>query len=182
MAAISAASIESPLSSDAESRSCPMPASRKARRVRGGATSRSGSSSRICWRTAPANAAALNCRRRNRSCSLLQSSARLSIYDFVSGWLDDPSNSRHHAFELADFGGQLLLPGGGQVVIPRAPVIFRLAPLGQDPSFNQHALQRWVERPFFHLQDIFRLLLDVLRDAIAMHRPQSRQAFEDQHV
>jgi len=88
----------------------------------------------------------------------------------------------HYAFEFAQLAAELFSAFGGQCVIAGAPVIFRLAPLGNGPTFDQHALQRGIERSLFHLQNFVGGLLDVIGDSVAVHGPETREGFENQHI
>src|SRR6266700_707437 len=78
----------------------------------------------------------------------------------LSGGLDDARNRPHDTLELRYFNAQSLASGSCELVIASPPIACRCSPLRADPPFDQHALQRRVERPLFHLQHIFRLLLD----------------------
>src|SRR5262249_34256042 len=55
-------------------------------------------------------------------------------------------------------------------------------PFTHDPAFEEHALQRRVERAFFHLQNVFGGLLDGIGDPEAMQFARFGKRFQDQHV
>ena len=72
-----------------------------------------------------------------------------------------------------------LRPDGGQPIEARAAIVFAEAPLGGDPALLLHAMERGIERAFFHAQDIVGNALDVQRDSPAMHGV-LLEAFQDE--
>jgi hypothetical protein len=68
-----------------------------------------------------------------------------------------------------------------QLVVPRAPRVLRLTPLGVEPAGALEPLQRREERPRVHLEHPARHLLDPPRDAEAVHRLEADR-LEDEHV
>src|SRR5438105_3347035 len=95
---------------------------------------------------------------------------RRRISFMASGRFDQASNCRHDTSELAYLPCQLFAAGGGHTVVTGAAVVLRLFPLRFYPSLEEHSLQGWIERAFLHLQHLLGNLLNVLRDAIAVHR------------
>ena len=64
--------------------------------------------------------------------------------------------------------GHLLAARGGELVVARAAIVFRRAPLGLHPTFEEQALERWVQRAFSDLEHLPRERLDPLSNAVAM--------------
>jgi hypothetical protein len=76
---------------------------------------------------------------------------------------------------------ELLSPGSRERVEARSPVVRRNLPRGQHPSLDEHPLQRRIQRSLFDRQHVRRQHLDVLRDAVAVHRL-DRQRLQNQHL
>src|SRR5262249_24488701 len=76
---------------------------------------------------------------------------------------------------------ELFLPGSRERVEAGSTVIRRSLPVSHHPALDEHSLQRRIERPLFDRQYVPRQHLNVLRDAIAMHRA-DRQRLENQHL
>src|SRR5579872_1009668 len=94
---------------------------------------------------------------------------------FLSRRLNHPHDRSHHPLKLFRLRFHLLLTRWSHPVISRAPVLVGHAPLGLDPAFHQHALQRRIQRSFFHLQHILRNLLNRSRNLEPVHLPATRQ-------
>src|SRR5439155_21425211 len=78
-------------------------------------------------------------------------------------------------------GLELLLPGAGEFVKPRAARVLRVAPLGVQPSSAFETLERRQQGTRIHLEDAARDLLDAAGNAEAVHRLEA-QSFQDEHV
>ena len=63
---------------------------------------------------------------------------------------------------------QPFAPLGGERVVTCSAIARGHAPLGGDPAFEQHALERGIERAFFHLQDAVGDLLNGVGDLVAV--------------
>ena len=70
--------------------------------------------------------------------------------------------------EAAEFLRKLLAPIGRKFVVARTPVPRGHSPLRRHPALQQHTLQGWIERAFFHLQHVVGNLLDGINDLISM--------------
>src|SRR5580704_5965283 len=99
-----------------------------------------------------------------------------------SGGLDNPRDCAHDALKLRDLDAQLFLPGGGEGVVAGAAVTGRHSPLGSDPTFQQHALQRGVERAFLHLENIIGGVLNILGNFVTVKFPADGECLEDEQV
>src|SRR6202162_3144431 len=73
-------------------------------------------------------------------------------HGFSSSGLDDSRNGAHHPLELRYFNPELLFARARKRVVPGAAVAGRHTPLRRHPTFDQHPLQRRIERTFFYLQ------------------------------
>jgi len=58
----------------------------------------------------------------------------------------------------------------------RTPIVFRRTLLDRDPSPLDEPVQRGIERPLFHLQNVVGVELDCFRDGMAVRRPQQQRA------
>jgi hypothetical protein len=87
----------------------------------------------------------------------------------------------HDTIKLRKLHAELLLARTGQPVISSPPVIFRRPPFTDDPTFNQHSLQRGIERAFLDFKNVVRVLLNAQRNALAVHRA-TFEGFENHHV
>src|SRR5579859_776188 len=112
-------------------------------------------------------------RRRNSAGRLMMSSLDC---------LDDAGDGAHHSLKLGDLNAQLPLAVGGEGVVAGATVAGSDSPLCGDPAFDQHALERWVERAFLDLEDVFGVPLDGLGDLVAVELAASGEGFEDEQV
>ena len=102
-------------------------------------------------------------------------------FDGIDGLRTYLLTTRRDAF-LRQFCRKLFASGGGEPVKARPAVVFSLLPLCHQPAFNQHSLQSGIERALLHHQHLFRHLLDMMGDAVAVHGADARQGLEDQHV
>src|SRR5579863_125022 len=101
---------------------------------------------------------------------------------FVLGRLDDPRYRLHHSLKLRYFRFHLLAAQWSQPVVPR-PAVFRSdAPVRLHPPFQQHPLQRGIQRPFLNAQHFLGHLLNRFRDLEPVHFLAAGQSPEDQHV
>jgi hypothetical protein len=71
--------------------------------------------------------------------------------------------------------------GGGQTIEASAAVVLGRSPVGGDPPLPFEPLQRRIQRPLLHLQDIIRQLADALSDRPAVQRFEC-DGFQDQQV
>src|SRR5262249_11851938 len=110
-----------------------------------------------------------------RACATIPSRAPLC-------WLHHTADRCRRPLVLPDFDGQLVPSRRRKRVEARAAVVLGLAPGGLHPTLDQHALQGGIQRALFDLKHVVGRLLDVLGDAIAVHRAQSPQRSEDEHV
>ena len=62
-----------------------------------------------------------------------------------------------------------------------APIVVRLSPFGLNPSLLLEAMQRGIQRPLVHLQDLPGDLPDALCDSPSVHRLE-RKSSQDQEV
>jgi hypothetical protein len=77
-------------------------------------------------------------------------------------------NQAHHAAELFALLCELPPPARGQRVVPGAPVVLGCAPLRLDPSVEQQALQRGVERTLANVKEVTGREAEVFDDAVPM--------------
>src|SRR5258706_13545642 len=85
-----------------------------------------------------------------------------------------PQNLTDGARQLAPFFflfGELPSPGCSEPVVFRFSIILRELPFRADPARLLDAVESGIERPFFHAKRIAGNLLDVDRDAVAVHGP-----------
>src|SRR5262245_66229071 len=73
-----------------------------------------------------------------------------------------------HLLEAGDFGGQMLAAGGCDSINAHLAVGRRHTPLSLEQFGLEKALQRGIERSFFHLEQVVRRLLDTLHERIAV--------------
>src|SRR5262249_12301345 len=97
-------------------------------------------------------------------------------------WFDHAPNRTHDGVEPLDLCLQLLPPFARQLVVACSAVVLCDPPLGLDPTLDQHSLQGGIQRAFLHSQDLFRRLLDIERNAVAVHRSESGERLQDQHI
>jgi hypothetical protein len=67
---------------------------------------------------------------------------------------------------------------GGEAIEAGAPIVFAEAPLGGDPALLLHAMERGIERAFFHAEDVIGDALNVQRYSPTVHGLLFK-AFED---
>src|ERR1700744_5247691 len=67
-------------------------------------------------------------------------------------------------------GLQLPASDGGEAIEARAPVVFTETPFRGDPALLLHAMERRIERAFFHTEDFVGDALDVEGYSPAVHR------------
>src|SRR5215467_10230795 len=93
----------------------------------------------------------------------------------------DACDGADHAIKLQHFGFELSLAEWGEVVVAGAAIFRRGSPTRLDPSLEQHALERGIERAFLNSENILRDLLDGFGDfeavelAGALERAQNQQ-------
>jgi hypothetical protein len=87
------------------------------------------------------------------------------VHSYLSG-RQDSSDSFEHPLETRDFLLEVLRACIRDLVNSDAAVRRRHAPACFNQTALEHALQRRVERPFFHLQEVVRHVLDVLRQRV----------------
>ena len=83
---------------------------------------------------------------------------------------EQPRHQRRHSFPALGFCKQLFAAGSRQRVELRLAIVIRGAPLGRNPSALFQAQQCRVERALIELEQIFRDLLNALRNAVAVQR------------
>src|SRR5262245_58067685 len=76
------------------------------------------------------------------------------------------------------FGRQLFTPGARDRVILGAPIVFRYAPSGANPSPLLQIQQRGINRALIELQQMAAGLLDAPRNAVPMQGAKSLESFE----
>src|SRR5258708_24408228 len=91
---------------------------------------------------------------------------------------DDPG----HALPAFRFGGELFPAGARQRVIFGLAIVVRNAPLRGDPPALLQPQQRRVQRALIQLQQVLGNLLDALRDAVAVQRPQRIERLQNDQV
>jgi hypothetical protein len=79
-------------------------------------------------------------------------------------------NCPDHFVKRTRLGFQPPLPRGGQPVETSPPVVLRDSPLGLHPSFEQHPIQRGVERAVLDFEIAPGQVVNVPGDAVAMKR------------
>src|SRR5712691_9022694 len=97
------------------------------------------------------------------------------------GSVHDALDRANHALELPGLRCELLPSRARKRVITSPAVILRHAPFGFDPSVQQQALERGVERAFPDVQHVFGDAFQMLGDAVAVVRTRN-EGLEDQHV
>ena len=90
-------------------------------------------------------------------------------------------NRADHALEILLFLRELLASGGGQRVIPRAPIVLRLPPFGFHEAVEEESLECGVERALAHLEHVLRDLAQSLGDGVSMQGLVTQGA-EDQEI
>src|SRR5690348_17526917 len=90
------------------------------------------------------------------------------------------SNRAHHQLDALDefvevfgFGVELFAAFWGKAIEAGAAIVFRGAPFGLEPAFDQHAVQRGIERAVFDFEAVARSAFDVFGDGVAVERPAS---------
>src|SRR6266850_2804214 len=91
-------------------------------------------------------------------------------------------HQRRHSFPAFGFGKQLFSARPRQRVVLGFAVVLRRTPFGGDPSPLFQAQQCRIERALVELKQIFRHLLDALRDAIAVQRPKRFESLQNNQV
>jgi hypothetical protein len=87
-------------------------------------------------------------------------------------------NRENQPIEFGAFNRQLLAAGRRERVVPGTAVVLGRAPLGFRPTFEEQALQGWLEGAFAHFQHIAGDRSEPLSDAIAV-KWSYRARFED---
>src|SRR6185369_16726867 len=76
--------------------------------------------------------------------------------------LHDQLNRTHQLIEFFRFPLQLLAAFRRQFIETCLAIVLRHTPLRFHPSFDEHAIERWIERPVFNDERAFRGFLDSL--------------------
>jgi len=95
--------------------------------------------------------------------------------------MKDATDGPDHLFPAAGFVDELLAAGGGQPVVFRFAIIFRGSPKGCEPSAILQAVEGWIERALFDLQEFAGTVFNDFGDGLAVGGA-GGQDFEDQHV
>ena len=103
------------------------------------------------------------------------------MFVFSSG-LDDAGDGAHDAMELGKLLLQLLAAVCGEGVVAGAAIAGGGAPLGDDPAFDQHALEGRVERAFFDSQDLVGIVLDGVGYLETVETAAHGEGLEDQQI
>src|SRR6266700_3020707 len=90
-------------------------------------------------------------------------------------------DSFQHALKARYLAFHVLAALACKLVGPHAALGCRYAPFGLHPAFFEHSLQRRVKRALFHLEQVIRCLLDMLRQGIAV-QGFSFQRLENHHL
>src|SRR5215831_200905 len=98
------------------------------------------------------------------------------------GEAENAGYALHHAVPALLLLGKLLPPPRSQPVVLGAAVVLGDAPLRGNPSCLLDAMQRRVQRSFFHTEQTVRNALDVENDAIPVNRTGLGQGFQDQEI
>src|SRR5690242_5290746 len=100
------------------------------------------SSARVSrWKRSSSSSSRSNSERRKRN------ARRCSSSRMASDRPHDELNRADHAVELAGFLFELFAAFGRQPVKPRLAIVFRNAPLGLEPAFDEHTVEGGVEGP-----------------------------------
>jgi hypothetical protein len=100
----------------------------------------------------------------------------------VSGRLDDARDGSHDALELGDLDVKLAVSVGSEGVVAGTTVAGGDSPLCRDPALEEHALESGIEGAFLYLEDLIGLLLDGLRDLIAVKPAMNGEGFKDKKI
>src|SRR5207302_8911996 len=100
----------------------------------------------------------------------------------LSGGLDDAIDCAEDTLEPRELDRELLASCGGKAVVARAAIARGDTPLRRNPAVDQHALQRWVQRAFFHLKNVLGTLLDGICHLVAMQRAIKREGLQNKQV
>src|SRR5215218_6569246 len=85
------------------------------------------------------------------------------------------------ALPLAGLGVELAASGGGEAIVLGATIVLRGAPGGAEPAGFFHAVERWEERAWLHLERAAGDLFDTSRDAEPVQLAKGER-LEDQKV
>src|SRR5579859_671627 len=96
------------------------------------------------------------------------------------GRLHDEGYRRGKARPALRFGVQALLAFGSELVKLGAAVLFGCSPVRFEQAAQFKAMEGWVERSFFHLEQLLRGLMNPLRDGVAMQWT-TGESLEDEH-
>src|SRR5262249_20025291 len=110
-------------------------------------------------------------------------SSSISYVDLLSGTgrAHYACNRLHQQIPLRLLGCELLSSGGGQAVILRTAIQFRLLPLRRDEATGLQTVERRVQGSALYLQNIGRTLPNSLPDAMPVLRSPLQSA-QNQHV
>src|SRR3954454_6739387 len=100
----------------------------------------------------------------------------------LSGHPEHACNGNIHTPVLIDLCRELFATRGRQLIETGPTIVFRRSPLGENPAFHQHALQGWIQRTFFDLENVRTTFLNVFSDAITVHRSSLCKRTKYQHV
>jgi len=100
----------------------------------------------------------------------------------LSDGLDNTDDGAEDALELLLLGSKLFAAGGSQFVVAGAAIAGSDAPLGRDQAFDEHALERRVERTFFDLEHVVGGALDGVGDLVAVQLAVTGKGPEDQKI
>jgi hypothetical protein len=96
----------------------------------------------------------------------------------LTGESENAVDAGKHLFEAGDFVFEVLGSGLGEAINAGGAALGGDASLSLQPAFAEHALEGGIERTFFNLEQIFRDLLDVLDEGVAVHGPEA-EGLED---
>src|SRR5215467_8129554 len=84
--------------------------------------------------------------------------------------------------ELRHFLGELFAAESRKSVVAGAAISGSDAPLGRNPTFNEHALEGGIKGTLLDLKDVFGDPLDGIGDFVAVHLAGAGQGFEDKEI
>src|ERR1700691_96959 len=140
------------------------------------------------WSCISSPSSAWNRRRCRSICSRLRISPGVLIesspLEFVqaSNGLNDAGDCTHDALKLRNLDTELLFASGSERVITGPAVASSDTPFPNDPTLQQHALQRRIERAFLHLKNIVGGALNIVGNLISVELAADSEALEDQQI